>query len=285
MMPAIPKPPALPPVTAEFSSALQLPKTPGPPVQSASRLFRASDGRTRTDSGNQSVISNPATGQTIMLDHIKKTATIQPPAPPAPAAPGMPQMPKFAIPGAPAMPMQPPTIQNLGKSVMQGHEVEGVKFQIPQPQLPAPAVPKPPGLQLPGAPKPPQPPKLPQAAGMPQLPKPPQLPGMPKLPKPPAPPQFLHAPQVPGAPPPPAPPGAPAPPKPPTVGEVWTAPKLGIPMLTKVNGSFGQLTQTCQKAVPGEPNPKAFQIPPGYNVITLPPPPKPPAPPALPKLG
>jgi hypothetical protein len=56
-----------------------------------------------------------------------------------------------------------------------------------------------------------------------------------------------------------------------------------------MNGSFGQLTQMCHTAVPGEPHPSAFQIPPGYKLITPQPPklptlPKPPAMPSLPKL-
>jgi hypothetical protein len=42
---------------------------------------------------------------------------------------------------------------------------------------------------------------------------------------------------------------------------------MGVPMLTKMNGSFGQLTQICHKAIPGEPHPSTFQVPPGYKVI------------------
>ena len=287
-LPPVPKLPPLPPVTAEYTSAVKLPQPNVPPVQSSYRFTRATSGQTRTDSGNTSVISNPAAGQTIMLDHVKKTATIQTAPPPMPAAPGMPAMPQFAPPGLPKPPQAPNIqMQDLGKSVLQGYEVEGKKLLVPPQTPPPPTMPKPPGLQLPGAPK------LPQAPALPKLP---QVPGMPKLPQPPAPPQTLQAPKVPGGPPVPTPPGMPQPPKPPTIAEVWTAPKIGLPMLTKASGSFGQLTQVCQKAIPGEPNPAAFQIPPGYKVIVLPPPkppaltlPKPPAltppkPPALPKL-
>ena len=170
-------------------------------------------------------------------------------------------MPQFTPPKPPAFPSPPaaPSVQDLGKSVMQGHEVEGKKFVIPQPQVTPPQMPKIPGMQLPGMPKPPQ------------LPKPPQIPGMPPAP---------------AAAQPPKPPQPPAAPKPPNVAEVWTAPKLGLPMQTKVNGEFGQLTQTCKSAVPGEPHPAAFQIPPGYKVIKLPPPGMPAMPklPAAPKL-
>jgi len=42
---------------------------------------------------------------------------------------------------------------------------------------------------------------------------------------------------------------------------------MGVPMLTKVTGGFGQLTQVCKKAVPGEPHPMAFEIPPDYKKL------------------
>ncbi len=279
-----PKPPALPPLTAEFTSVLQPAKPGSPPAQSASSLLRAGDGKTRVDSGTTSLISNPATGETTLLDHVKKTATIQMPAPPAPPSAAMPKLPGLAPPPMPAAPTPPaPPSQDLGKSIMQGHEVEGKKFVIPQPQIAPPALPKIPGMQLPGMPKPPQ---------LPGMPKPPQVGGTTEPPQPPAGLQAPKPPQAPAAPAAPALPPAPAAPKPPTVAEVWTAPKLALPMLTKAKGEFGQLTQTCKSAVPGEPHPSAFQIPPGYKVIKLPPPalpaaPKLPAmlkPPALPKL-
>src|ERR1035441_1712317 len=93
-------PTAAPPVTAEYTSALQPPKSNLPPAESSYRFTRATDGKTRVDSGKTSVISDPAAGQTILLDHAKKTATIAPQ--PAPQIPGMPQMPHLAPPGMPA---------------------------------------------------------------------------------------------------------------------------------------------------------------------------------------
>jgi pyruvate/2-oxoglutarate/acetoin dehydrogenase E1 component len=66
----------------------------------------------------------------------------------------------------------------------------------------------------------------------------------------------------------------------PTTVEAWTSTKLHLPMLTKMEGSFGQLTQVCHSAVPGEPHPAAFQIPPGYKVVM----PTPPTSPTLPGL-
>ncbi len=122
MAPKLPVP--LAPVTAEYTSAMQLPKTSVPPVQSSYRFTRATAGQTRIDSGNTSVISNPAAGQTIVLDHLKKTATIQTAPPPMPTVPGMPAMPQFAPPGIPKGPQAPHIqVQDLGKGVLQGHEV------------------------------------------------------------------------------------------------------------------------------------------------------------------
>jgi hypothetical protein len=271
-------PPAFPPVTAEYASTLQAAGTKGPPIQSAYRFARAADGKTRVDSGNTSVISNPITAQTILLDHAKKTATIQPgpfPAPPAAAPPPMPHLAPPAMPKLPALPNAPTVkVEDLGKTLLDGHEVEGKRFVMPPPTVPAapgfqmpampkvpgfkiPGMPKPPAMQVPGMPKPPemQVPGMPKAPAMqaPAAPKPPQMPGMPPPPA---------APPLPGMPPPPAAPHAP------TTAEVWNSTKMGLPMLTKMTGGFGQLTQVCKKAVPGEPPPAAFQIPQGYKVTT-----------------
>jgi hypothetical protein len=271
-------PTAAPPVTAEYTSALQPPKSNLPPAESSYRFTRATDGKTRVDSGKTSVISDPAAGQTILLDHAKKTAMIAPQ--PAPQIPGMPQMPHLAPPGMPAAP-QPPAmqVQDLGKSVLQGHEVEGKRYVIPPPPKPkAPLMPSASAGQAPAMPK------LPQAPGMPKLP---QMAGAPKPPSaPPVPGVAPPPPPAPGAPPPPPAAGAPPARQLPTTAEVWTSPSMQLPMLTKMKGNFGQLTQVCHRAVPGEPHPAAFQIPPGYKVITpqRPKPPAMPKPPAVPNL-
>jgi len=189
-----------------------------------------------------SVISNPAAAEMIVLDHAKKTAVVQPAPPPpptAPATPAMPQMPKLAIPGMPQAPHLPPVqVEDLGKRLLNGHEVQGKKFVIPP------------------MPKPPVPPAL----AAPKLPKMSRLPGMPPVPK---------APTV-------QPPGAPKAPQPPATAEVWTSTSAGVPMLTKVNSSFGQMTQVCKKLAGSEPHPSAFQIPQGYKVTkpSVPTPPK-----------
>jgi hypothetical protein len=151
----------------------------------------------------------------------------------------------------------------LGKSVFQGHEVEGMRYVIPPP-----APPKMPGM--PTAPQVPGVPKFPQMPGTPKAPQAAQMPGAPTPPKTPGPPGTPATPQTPVIPKPPAP----------TTVETWTSTKLHLPMFTKTQGPSGQMTQACHSAVPGEPHPAAFQIPPDYKVIQ----PTPPQPPALPKL-
>jgi len=269
-----PPPVLLPPVTAEYTSTFKQAQALGPDTKSAHTFTRATDGKTRVDSGNISVISDPMSSKTVLLDHLKKTATIQPmpPPPPPPPVPGMPAMPHFSPPPMPGAPKPPDVkVEDLGKSMLQGHEVEGKKFTqpptpLPPPGLQVPGAPKLPGMQIPGAPK------LPamQIPGAPKLPAV-QIPGAPKLPamqipgapKPPAfqPPGAPKPPQMPGMPPPPG-----APPPPPMVTEVWKSTKMNVPMLTKMSGGFGELTQVCHKAIPGEPHPSSFQIPPGYKV-------------------
>jgi hypothetical protein len=170
------------------------------------------------------VISNPAAGHTILLDHVVKTAMMIEPAPSAmPALPGMPPIPHLGVPG-PAPTIQ---VQDLGKGMIQGHEVQGRRYFIQPPAMPnIPAAPQPPTVQAPGIP--------------------------------------------------PAPNAPPAP----TTADVWTSTKMHLPMLTTMNGPFGQLTHACQAVSPGEPHPAAFQIPPDYKMIP-PPAPKLPAIPGL----
>jgi len=139
-------------------------------TQSPSQLIKASDGKTRLDVPNMSVITDPKAQQAIVLDHLKKTAQI------LPMKPGAPQIPGMQVPGMQPPSMKPPeppqvSMQDLGKSMIEGHEVDGKRYIVQPPTPP----------QMPGAPK------LPGAPGAPQ---PPQVPGMPKPPQMPAPPQV-----------------------------------------------------------------------------------------------
>ena len=251
-LPGAPQPPqvSLPPVSAEGETLLQSAQPGAAPQQTPWKMFRAGDGKTRVDRGNTSVITDPASQKTVILDHLKKEARTLPQAPQLPQTPQMPQlpgMPSFAPPSAPAAPQM--NVQDLGKSFLQGHEVEGKRYTLPAVQPP-----KPPGT--------PQFPPLPQPPGMPQAQIPqPQIPGMPNLPNAPKPPA------VPGV-------KAPTPPPLPTTVEVWTSPKLQMPMLTKSAGNFGQQTDVVKSAIPGEPSPTLFQIPRDYKSIPMPAPPK-----------
>ncbi len=83
----------------------------------------------RLDTPQTSIITLPGSQKTIMLDHLKKEAMVIPmqPASAAPSAPGMPKMP-----GAPKMPAL--QVQDLGKSMIEGHEVEGKRFTFSPPR-------------------------------------------------------------------------------------------------------------------------------------------------------
>ncbi|HEV3329812.1 MAG TPA: hypothetical protein VG096_02450 [Bryobacteraceae bacterium] len=252
MTPPFP-PVALPPATAEYLHTVQHASPGAAPQQVSSRLFRSADGKTRVDTGNTSLITDPAAGRTVLLDHLKKQARVMPTPPAAPPQPGQapppPGMPGFALPHAPLAPAV--NVKDLGKSVINGHEVVGKQFTFTPPVLPG----KPAAPTVPGMPAAPRVPGMPAAAAaVPGMPSAPALPGMPA------------APALPGA---PAVPGAPPLPKPgsPTVAEVWTSTKMHLPMLTKTTGPFAQATSQCHSAVPGEPHPSVFQIPAGYKLV------------------
>ncbi len=143
------------------------PATPGaPPTQSASQLIRATDGKMRVDLPGQSIITNPMAQQAAILDHAKQTAQLVPivnaPQMPGVQMPGMP-----TAPGMPAPPAMPAVqAQNLGKALIEGHEVEGMKYVMQPPAPPpVPALPAKPALpgmpSPPAAPAPPAPPPSP----------------------------------------------------------------------------------------------------------------------------
>jgi hypothetical protein len=218
--------PPTPPSCSECATKSEAPggNAGNAPPQSSSRMWRSSAGKMRIDTPSASIISSPADQKTILLDHVKKEAMVIPTPPASGTAPaGSPKMPS----GAPAAP--PMQVQDLGKSLIEGHEVEGKRYVLPPAQKPKP----------------------------PAMPKMPQLPGIPKAPPkaPPAP----AAPQSPKAPPPPKPPQ-------PTVAEVWTSVKLKTPVLTKVTSSLGSQTTYCKPTSTDEPHPSLFEIPPGYKL-------------------
>lgn len=145
---------------------MQLAQPGALPQQSPSKMFRSADGKMRVDTGNTSVITDPAAQKALVLDHLKKEAHMVP----IPQAPQMPQMP--AMPGGiPKEMPKPADVEDLGKGFIEGHEVEGKKFTFNPPKPPE--MPKPPELPkvaIPGMPAPPQAPQLPQAPPPPQMP-------------------------------------------------------------------------------------------------------------------
>ncbi|MCX6634825.1 MAG: hypothetical protein NT090_07055, partial [Acidobacteria bacterium] len=71
-------PESLPAAIGECVTTMKLAQAGADPQQSASKVFRSLDGRTRFDSGTTSVITDPSKQQTIILDHLKKEASIIP---------------------------------------------------------------------------------------------------------------------------------------------------------------------------------------------------------------
>lgn len=213
--------PPTPPSCSDCSTKTQ-PAGAGAPSQSASRMWKSSDGKFRLDTPTSSIISDPASQKTILLDHLKKEAIIlpTPSAAPGGAPPGGPHAPAAAG-QAPSM-----KVEDLGKSMIEGHEVEGKRFTLPVfTPLPMPGKP-----QMPRAP---QAPGAPAGASAPGAPKPPQMPKLPPIP---------------------------------SVTEVWTSVKLKTAVLTKVTTSAGEQTTYCKPVSTAEPHPSVFQIPQGYKI-------------------
>lgn len=213
---------------------MQLAAPGSPPSQLPYSMARSATGQLRIDYGTaSSVITNPASGKTILLDHIKQEARIIP----TPPSVTPPQLTPPGIPGMPGAPVPPPTsmgqVKDLGIRVIQGVEARGTQVVMP-------------------------------ALAAVKPPTPPAIPGMP------------GAPAIPGL------PGAPALPPQPMVVESWVSTKLQMPVLTRITGSFGQSMCHCKNTVAGEPAPTAFQIPPNYKQVGLPPAPTAPAPPSMP---
>ena len=186
-------------------------------------MWRSSDGKFRLDTPSTSVITDPGSQQTILLDHLKKEAMIVPMSAPASQS---------AVPDSPQLPSaqgQVPSVkvEDLGKSMIEGHEVEGKRFTLPP--FTAPPKPEMPQLKMPGA----------LQAGLPGAAK---------------------APTVPGA---PSPPQAPKLPSVPSITEVWTSVKLKAPVLTKLTTSAGEQTTYCKPVSTQDPHPSVFQIPGG----------------------
>ena len=135
------------------------PAKPGAnPQETLSRMCRSSDGKIRCDSGHTTVITDLASRQTIMIDHLAKEAQVFP----MQQIPGA-QFGQAALAAAATPPsMRLVNVQDLGKSFIEGQEVVGKRFTFQPPGAPAiPSLPQPPAFpagQPPGMPNLPQPP-------------------------------------------------------------------------------------------------------------------------------
>lgn len=163
-------PPPLPPFCSDCATKTQS-AGGGAPTQSGSRVWRASDGKYRLDTPKISIISDPRSQQAIVLDHLKKEAMIIPMAPKAPGMAAPPSAPQVPAAQGQAAPVK---VEDLGKSMIEGHEVEGKRFTLPPfspPKMPA----------MPGAPQA-KAPGLPAAPSLSSVPKAPAVPTLPKVP-------------------------------------------------------------------------------------------------------
>src|ERR1035438_7873140 len=134
-----PLPPG-PPSCANCVTTVQ-PAAGGAPVQTPSSMVRSSDGKMRIDTPNTTVITNPATGQAIVLNHLTKQAQVVPLQPPAPQIPQL-QNPQAGTPPPGTPPMPAVAVQDLGKSLIDGHPVDGKRYTVQPPAPPqAPQVP------------------------------------------------------------------------------------------------------------------------------------------------
>ena len=149
-MPAQPAPPTTP-TCSNCVTTTQLAHAGAIPNQIPSSMLRSSDGKMRLDFPNTSVITNPAAGYAVFLNHLKQEAHVVP-IPKAPQMPQMPHMPGMAaMPSAPS-PLSPVHVEELGMGMVEGVEVMGKRYTVKPPELP----------KIPG---------VPQAPAMPQAPK------------------------------------------------------------------------------------------------------------------
>ena len=134
-MDAVEAEPTLVAACAECIETTQHSLPGGLPLESLIRRFRAADGKLRVDFGKTSIITDPATGERILLDHLAREARILIDEVPIPSEPPLPNLPRLpAVPGVPSA----PNVVALGKDFMEGLEVEGMRyvFQVLDPLSP-----------------------------------------------------------------------------------------------------------------------------------------------------
>ncbi len=137
----------MPPAFAECVQTVIGPYAGAIPSSNAINQFRGVAGQMRIDMGAISLITDPKTGERILLNHLLLEARILVPAVPGglTAVPGAPPMPSIKMALAIGLAMLPSAAAasalQLGRSYIQGHEVEGMRYVFPaMPGAPVPAV-------------------------------------------------------------------------------------------------------------------------------------------------
>ena len=150
MTAVVPQKPDLPAACADCITTFKS-SIPGADIaKTPSKWARDAQGRLRFDYPDMSVISDPASGKSVLLDHLKKEAKMMEPPPPPTLPNGLPMPPKPELPKMPDM--QKPDVQELGKRFIDGVEAEGKRYLIKPnvPQMP----------NMPNMPTPPEPPDV-----------------------------------------------------------------------------------------------------------------------------
>jgi len=133
--------PSLPAACADCIETTRLTQPGLPPIQNAMQQFRSAEGKMRINFGSMSLISNPLTQERILLDHSALEARIMsavPGAPKMPPIPGLPpmSMPQLGLPqiGSPMSKVM--QMEQLGKALIEGHEVQGTRYLLGPPAAP-----------------------------------------------------------------------------------------------------------------------------------------------------
>jgi hypothetical protein len=124
--PTSPQLPPLPAACAECLETLLSAATGMVTQQIPTKQFRSLDGKIRFDFDASSLISDPLSGVRILLDHLLMEARILSPGANFPSVPGMPITPGIPMPAIPSAPNV--NIVELGKSVIEGLEAEGLRY-------------------------------------------------------------------------------------------------------------------------------------------------------------
>jgi hypothetical protein len=128
--------PSLPPACANCVETVNYAIPGVAAVQNAIQQFRSLEGMIRIDTGIISMITNPLTGERILLNHLLQEARLLTPAIKIPAVPAVPALSLAALGlGAAALAAAAKAV-NLGKSMMQGLEVIGMRYNFQVPGLP-----------------------------------------------------------------------------------------------------------------------------------------------------